>query len=386
MNILWLASWYPSKINFLAGDFVERHAKAASLFDNIAVIHVVKDPSIKNGKVVIERVDYSDNLIALICYYPAYRRLGKIIENLFSSFFYVKMHFQAYALYKGFFGKPKGILVQVAIKSGIIALLWHYLFGIKYILFERWSGLLKEAKPNFVDLNIAYKQLWKLIFRKAENIVTVSKSFGKAIAATMPKNTYTVIPNVVMEELFYPKDQPAEGIFRLIHVSTLDHPKNFEDILRALQLLKHESFKVEMVVYGCATEDLKLLTAKLNLQNIVHYKGEVTHVQIAQAMQSSHALILYSKYESFGNVIIEANACGLPVIVSDLPVFREIVLDGITGIFVEGQKPEKLAEKILWLIKNYHSFNPETISKYVMQKYNPRKIGKEFHQLFYSSF
>ena len=386
MNILWLASWYPNRINFLAGDFVERHAKAAALYDNIVVIHVVKDPSIKNGKPQIEKIKYSQSLIALMCYYPSYKRFGRVLENICSIFFYIKMHFKAYGIYKKLFGKPQGILVQVAIKSGIIALLWRYLFGIRYVVFERWSGLLKEAKPNFNDLNFLYKKLWRLTFKKAEKIATVTKYFGTAIAARMPKNEYVVIPNVIMEDLFFPKMRTKDEIFRLIHVSTLDHPKNFEDILEALRLLKHEPIRIEMVVYGRATEDLKLQTAKLNLDNTVHYKGEVTHTQIAEAMQASHALILYSRYESFGNVIIEANACGLPVIVSDLPVFHEIVADGITGIFAEGQKPEKLAQKIVWLIKNYHTFNPESIHNHVRQKYNATNIGNKFHELSCSSF
>jgi glycosyltransferase involved in cell wall biosynthesis len=128
------------------------------------------------------------------------------------------------------------------------------------------------------------------------------------------------------------------------------------------------------------------LTRQLDLQDLVNYKGEVTHDKIAEAMKASHALVLYSRYESFGNVIIEANACGLPVIVSDLPVFREIVVDGITGIFVEGQKPEELAEKILWLRSNYGKFDPEIIHNSVKQRYNVDVIGNKFHQLFRSCF
>ena len=132
-------------------------------------------------------------------------------------------------------------------------------------------------------------------------------------------------------------------------------------------------------------EVLGLGTGK-NLENTVHYKGEVTHDKIAQAMQESQALILYSRYETFGNVIIEANACGLPAIVSDLAVFKEILVEDLTGVFAEGQNPQKLAEKILWLIENYHTFEPEVIHNHVKEKYNATEIGKKFHQLFCSSF
>jgi glycosyltransferase involved in cell wall biosynthesis len=386
MNILWLASWYPTRINFLTGDFIERHAKAASLYDSIVVIHVVKDTSIKTGKTQIEKIEYSQNLTAFVCYYPAYKKLGWFFENIFSAFYYIKLHFEAYSIYKGLFGKPEGILVQVAIKAGIIAYLWRLTFRIQYIVFERWTGLLKEARPNFFDLNFFYRWLWKLIFKSAIKIVTVTKDFGNAIAPLMPKKQYAVIPNVIMDELFYPAKQKNNTVFRLVHVSTLDYQKNFEDILLALQLLVKEPVKIEMLVYGPLIENLKLLSFKLGLENTVDYRGEVTHAEIAKAMQASHALILYSRYESFGNVIIEANACGLPVIVSDLPVFREIVIEGVTGAFVEGQAPEKLADRIRWLVKNYDQFDPKVIHDHVKQQYNAAVIGNKFHQLFQSCF
>ncbi len=46
-NVLFLASWYPSKVDPFDGDFIERHAKSISLTNRVFVIYVVKDPSDK---------------------------------------------------------------------------------------------------------------------------------------------------------------------------------------------------------------------------------------------------------------------------------------------------------------------------------------------------
>lgn len=70
-------------------------------------------------------------------------------------------------------------------------------------------------------------------------------------------------------------------------------------------------------------------------------------------MRRAAALIVPSQcHETFGLVIIEAYACGLPVIASRVGAFRDIVIDGVTGIFFEPGDSDDLAEKIAWAKAN----------------------------------
>src|SRR6185295_1879159 len=139
MRVLWLASWYPSKANFLDGDFIERHAEAASLFNKIFVIHVVKSPTLPKNKIEKQEKIYSDNFSALIYYYPSFQKSGKLVDGIISNLFFCSLHFRAYKYYKKKFGRPQGILVQTGMKAGLIAVLFKFVFGIEYILFERWA-------------------------------------------------------------------------------------------------------------------------------------------------------------------------------------------------------------------------------------------------------
>lgn len=68
-KILFLASWYPSRVNAFDGDFIERHAKSISLYNKVYVIYVVKDQNIKDGKIAIEK-ETSGNLVTYKAYYP----------------------------------------------------------------------------------------------------------------------------------------------------------------------------------------------------------------------------------------------------------------------------------------------------------------------------
>jgi glycosyltransferase involved in cell wall biosynthesis len=99
-------------------------------------------------------------------------------------------------------------------------------------------------------------------------------------------------------------------------------------------------------------------------------------------IKESDALILYSRYETFGCVLIEAFACGVPVIVTDIHVLHENVND-TNGLFVESENPIDLANKIISFISKKSLFNSNEISRVAIKNYSYEKVGlllKEWYQ------
>jgi glycosyltransferase involved in cell wall biosynthesis len=115
----------------------------------------------------------------------------------------------------------------------------------------------------------------------------------------------------------------------------------------------------------------------LALGNSVTFHDEVPQQMLADNMRDSVALILYSDYETFGCVVIEANACGIPVIVSDIPVFHETVKEGVNGFFAEPRNSDALAERMMEIIKMRSSFDSNQISNMTAMKYSYPVIGKK---------
>lgn len=76
----------------------------------------------------------------------------------------------------------------------------------------------------------------------------------------------------------------------------------------------------------------------------------------------------------------------LPVIVSDLPVFHEIVKEGKNGTFVDSNDAEALAEKMLWMKKNILQFNNEKIAAAAMERFSKEKIAAQFDALYKKHF
>jgi glycosyltransferase involved in cell wall biosynthesis len=240
---------------------------------------------------------------------------------------------------------------------------------------------MEAAKPNISDYNAVYQHYWSTIFKEAAAFSFVSGALEKVLQQRYGISNTHVIHNVVDTNIFFPVAKQPSYIIKLIHISTMTYQKNTEAILEALHLLKDEVL-LRMDLYGTMNPVLQQLIIKLQLQDKVFVMGEVPQPELAKAIQRSDALVLYSRYETFGCVLIEANACGIPVIVSDLEVFHELVKEGENGIFAEGNNAAALAKKIKAFVEQKNNFNKVEIAKTASVKYNFKKIGEQFDDLY----
>ena len=381
MKVLWLASSYPSKLFPYDGDFVQRHAQAVSLFCDIEVIHVVKDADGMITDDVKEIVNTNKQLTERIIYYRPVKTSIKILDRFLSSLKFKKISRNALKHFVMKNGKPSFVHLHIAIKAGLTALWLKRKFKIPYILTEHWGGYLNEAKPNIKDYNFIYQYYWSKIITQATACTFVSVVLQKHMTGKYKIKNSFVIPNVVNTDIFYPAQKITSNKISFIHISTLIYQKNPEAILQALCLLKNEC-SFEMLLYGPNNPSLESLITQLGLQYHVFIKGEVSQQILSKEIQQSDALILYSRFETFGCVLIEANACGVPVIVSDLEVFHEIIEEGVNGIFAEGENPAALAEKIQQFILQKENFNKADIAATAAEKYNYKKVGQAFIDLY----
>jgi len=254
---------------------------------------------------------------------------------------------------------------------------------MNYIVVEGWSLFLPEARPQFDDKGWLFRLLTRKVIKNASLLVTVSDHLAKMMRYKIADIPSLAIPSVVDTDIFFPANKIGQrDIFRFVHISSLDYPKNFEQILQAVKIVLENGYKVELVVHGPDRKEIKLLSKELNLQDNILFEKEASQERLAETLRNSDALLLYSRYETFGNVIIEANACGLPVIVSDYPTFNEIVFENVNGLTATGNNPGSLAEKMIYMMKNYSSFDPSAIVKLTNDRYSFRTVGKLFDNVY----
>lgn len=383
-NILWLAGWYPNILSPFDGDFIQRHAKAVSLINNITVLYLKKDERGIITKDIKKIVTQTDNLTEIIIYYYPFKTGIKFIDRLLSGKKYNSIYRKTLKRFIDENGIPALVHVHVALNVTWQALWLKKKYSIPLLISEHWTGYLPEAKPNLDDYNPLYKQWLQKMFKEADGITVVSKVLGEAIQNRFNVKKYQVIPNVVNSNIFFPVQKQPSPATKFIHVSLLNQQKNPHDIIEAFYHVKNNGHKFKLTIYGPHNIQLKQNVKDKDLQEEIIFKEEVPQDILAKDMQQADALVLYSRYETFGCVVIEANACGIPAILSDLPVFREYIIDNKTGLFAKPNDPQKLADTLINFIQQKNSFSQSEIAGYTMGKFSYEVVAKQFDELYQS--
>ena len=381
-NILWLASWYPNILSPYDGDFIQRHAQAVARFQKVSVIYIKKDEDSVVTKSVKTFSSVNKQVNEIIVYYHSLKTGIRFLDRLLSALKYKKTYRKVIRQYMTEKGRPDLVHVHVAWKAGVQAMWVKRKFHIPFIVSEHWSGYFPEAQYGVKDLNAYQREMLQRIFTEAQKVTAVSNELGKAISKNFPIGNYAVVPNVVDTAIFFVKEKVKTGPVQFIHISSLRYEKNIDAILDAFVKLRKRNENFRVVAYGPLIDKYQNYLDKNKLHDMIHFKGEVTQNELAVDLQQSDALILYSRYETFGCVVIEANACGVPVILSDLPVFREYITEEENGLFVIPNNSKALADKLEDFIKGKYVFSPKLIAENAFNKFNYEAVGKQFSAIY----
>lgn len=381
MKVLWLASWYPNELSPLNGDFIQRHAEACSLYNDITVINITRDKEKKVTASVKQIKTGNGQLKEVIIYYHTADFLFKQVSSFISTIKYRNLYKKAIAEYIKENGIPNLVHLHVTMNAGIMALWIKKKYKIPYVITEHWSGLLKEAGNNFYSKTKWFKSLWKKIISNAASVSVVSDYLKESVEAIIPGTDAIVIPNVVNTNLFMPANNVRLGKeLTFIHITRMGYQKNPEAVWKAFHLVKQKNPSFKLIVYTNETGEARKLNQQYTLSGNVVIKKEVSQPELVSDIQSADALILFSRYETFGCVVAEANACGIPVIVSDIPIMHELVREGENGLFAINENAQSLANKILEFIENHDQFDKQQIAEDASAKFNYRKVGEQFNR------
>lgn len=202
-----------------------------------------------------------------------------------------------------------------------------------------------------------------------DKIISVSDSTTMAITQKLgrKKNIVTISNGLDFKKIksIFPAPEKSDIIF----VGRLLSYKNVDLLIKALCILTKKNPVISLNIIGDGPERKKLeaLAEKLHLQNNVKFLGFLeTEEEVYSLMRASKILALPSVREGFGIVVLEANACGLPVITVDHPqnAAKDLIVEGVNGLFVELNE-NKIAEAIIKILQNFHNMKPTTeVDKY----------------------
>ncbi len=168
-------------------------------------------------------------------------------------------------------------------------------------------------------------------------------------------NSRLVYHGVDLTQFSYLAFPRSTGPFRILSAGRLTHTKGFDRLIHACAIAKTQGVPIELTILGTGPIEGELvdLAGIAGLSDQVHLPGWVSHSQVAEYLHDSHlfALAADTNYDDgLPNVVLEAMACGRPVLLSPLPAATEAVSQGVEGIIVRSADDvEAFAESIVHL-------------------------------------
>ena len=182
-----------------------------------------------------------------------------------------------------------------------------------------------------------------------QSFVVNSPYLAEQLEKMMPGKDIKVIPNIVDESLASLETLENNYILFLGRIDI--YQKGLDTLLEAFQRVTGHK-QVELVIGGGGKdiERLRGMLSRLDLQRQVRLEGMVYGQRKEELLSSCLFVCMPSRFESFGNVAIEAAACAKPIIGTRIPGLRDTVRDGETGILVEADNSEELSQAMLRLL------------------------------------
>ena len=145
----------------------------------------------------------------------------------------------------------------------------------------------------------------------------------------------------------------SAGILHISTTGSLVWRKGYEYCLLAIRHLIDSGTPTKLHVVGDGPERQRVLFTieDLGLQNHVHLHGRLPPEEVRRVLWNSDVFIHASLSEGISNAVLEAMACGLPVVASDTGGMREAIREGVDGYLVPPRDPEALAKALQQLVQ-----------------------------------
>ena len=210
--------------------------------------------------------------------------------------------------------------------------------------------------------------------------MAVSSSFKNKLNKTLKFNNCWEVHHNIVNDIFFQKSIHKKEIrdFKFIAVGNLVKIKNFSliiDAFKSFNSIYPNSF-LKIVGEGPLEKSYKKKFLKKNLK-INKVFGKKSRHELAEEFNSSNVLIHGSYFETFGLVVCEAMAMGLPTISTITDGSKEIISPQF-GVLVNQNDPSDMLKAMLHVHNNYRKYNPYSIRNYIYEKFSSDIQSKKF--------
>ncbi|MBI5361415.1 MAG: glycosyltransferase family 4 protein [Planctomycetes bacterium] len=246
-----------------------------------------------------------------------------------------------------------GTIVFFTLPCGPVGLMLKKMYGIPYVVSLR-GGDVPGAEPSLDTMHRGLKVMRYCVLESAKSIAANSHGLAELSRKTDPFPV-RIIPNGVDAEFFKPLEKRESHAFRFIFAGRFQEQKNLFFLLSQLAELNRETpvpFEIDLVGDGPLRKDLTTHAENLGISKKVSWHGWADKNGLLSLYQQADCMLNPSLYEGMPNTVLEAMACGLPVIASDVIGNRDLVQNNETGLLFPLDRPEEFRRAMSELLMN----------------------------------
>ncbi|MFH1005895.1 MAG: glycosyltransferase family 4 protein [Candidatus Latescibacterota bacterium] len=388
MKILITSHLFPNRACPMGGSFVWEQVRFLQKWETMEVIAPVPwFPRVRGfgrwGR--FRDIPQRERIDGISVYHPRYITFPK--KWLFSwvGFFYSWMLFRNAR-------KLDFDLVHahVAYPDGFGAVLFGRIVGVPVLITAHGSEIHSYTKRS---------RLWKALTAwalcRADRTIAVSRSLKEEIVALgVDSSKVSVIHNGVDTQCFRPLLEVEAGIGqekrakRILYLGRLLHTKGIGVLLEAMSLLLERGVSCELVLVGAnakQSEDRSFFSMAecLGRRDVVHFEETVPHAEIPRWLATADVFVLPSFSEGFPLSVIEALACGKPVVSTRCGGPEESVSEEV-GILVPPGDSQALADAIGYILRHPETYDADRIRAYACRRFSLEAQCKRIARLYVS--
>ena len=218
------------------------------------------------------------------------------------------------------------------------------------------------------------------------------KADTEKVLGEIKNNNDVIIRNPVDADFFKPISNKKINN-NILFVGRIHHLKNIEDIIDAISIVKKTIKNINLQIVGQAESNNYLKKLKLKIQNLqcednVTFIGPIPNEKIIDFYNSSSIFVLLGVGEGMPKSILEAMACGLPIISTPNAGIPDVIDDDVNGFLIPNNSPNEIAKKIIFLLNDPNMCHKMGISgrEKIKNEFTWDIFVKKLSSLFNSSF
>lgn len=260
-------------------------------------------------------------------------------------------------LVSGLFALPRivrrhrieGAIAFFSFPSGPIAWLDRILFRIPYVVSLR-GGDVPGTEKSLGWIHRLLTPLRRAVVENAEAVVANSEGLQKLAEEADGRRVF-LIPNAVDTKFFAPSPLPVEGdALQILFVGRLQKQKNLAFLMQQLARRGAGSFCLHLVGDGPEMGVLKTLARDLKIDSSIVWHGWMPREELRARYWQADCLVNPSLYEGLPNAVLEAMACGVPVVASNVFGNYALVQNGSSGFLFDLNRPDDLLDALSRLV------------------------------------